>query len=285
MASTFMSSQTIDHVKAPYPNEANVGAVDVVRDGQTVVIFYTLRYGKNIHWCNIDLYLSMDGGKTYVNISSSKNLSGDIGRISTEGDKKIMWNISDSKKELADKPLVFKVEITKKDIVKRDYMVLAAASVYPSQSYGLMISTTKKVGFYVKARANMINLGGDGVDIAKSDGKYYKRIDGELYETGGFMLTTGKETRERYMITGGIMFRLNKNIYPYIGAGTGFNNLFWECYSSSGKKWACIEDKSHSGLTLDAGCIFRFGNFVVSAAASNTVFKYTEGEIGIGYVF
>lgn len=275
MASTIMSSQTIDHVKAPYPNEANIGAIDVERDGQSLVIFYTLRFGKKIHWCDIALYQSTDGGKSFTNISSSKNLSGDIGRINEGGDKKIYYNISSVKEQLADKQLVFKVEIQKKDVLERDFIVLGTASVYPVPSYGGMVATVKKMGFYLKYRNSF-----------KRPDKYQTCLsDGTSSYLGGSIMTTGEEIRQRVTYTGGIMYRVNSNLYPYIGVGSGFKYLWWEYYAPSGKSWAQVEDLSYDGLTLDAGILFKMGHFAISASVSNTAFKYTEGEIGIGYVF
>lgn len=275
MASTIMSSQTVDHVKAPYPNEVNVGAVDVERDGQTLVIFYTLRFGKKIHWCDIALYQSTDGGKTFTNISSSENLSGDIGRINEGGDKKIYYNISSVKEQLADKQLVYKVDIQKKDVLERDYMVLGTASVYPVPSYGGMIATVRKMGFYFKYRNSF-----------KRPEKYQTCLsDGTSSYLGASIMTTGGEMRQRVIYTGGIMYRVNRNLYPYIGAGSGFKKLWWEYYSPSGKSWAQVDDLSYDGLTLDAGILFKMGHFAISASVCNTAFKYTEGEIGIGYVF
>ena len=275
MTSTIMFSQTIEHVKPPYPDEVNVGAVDVERDGQTLVVFYSVRFGTKIRWCDIALYQSIDGGKTFTNISSSDYLSGDIGRIYEGGDKKIYYNISNNKEQLADKQLVFKVEVLKKHVNERKYMILGSASVYPVLSYGAMVATVNKVGFYVKARINMKDF--------NSYSQGY--IDGTVGDQREIMVTTGKEFKERFMITGGLMCKVNKHIYPYLGAGNGFKNTFWEYYSYEGNRWAHIGELSYSGLTLDAGCIFKFGTFVISTAVCNTAFKYTEGEIGIGFSF
>ena len=271
MASISMSSQTDDHVQAPYPDEVNIGAVNVSRDGQTLIIGYTVRLGENVRWCRVGLYQSTDGGQTFSNISSAKHLSGDIGRLYEGGIKEIKYNISEVKEQLADKELVYKVEVVSKDVIKREYILAGVASVYPNLSYGIMIGTVKKTGFYLKARTNFkfvsssYNCNGNGV-----------------LESGGKIWSNGIEERSRFVMTGGMLFHLNNRLYPYLGAGYGSKQLYLQDIQ---EKWANVTDLSYKGVSLEAGLLFKFNKMVVSTSVCNTAFKYTEGEIGFGFIF
>lgn len=266
-----LSSQTSEHVKAPYPDEVTIGAATVARDGRTLIVDYSIRLGANVRWCKVDLYQSTDGGKTFTNISSSKGLSGDLGKISESGTKEIRYDISNVKEQLSGKRLVYKVEVKNKDIVKRELLLSGVASLYPNMSYGVMIGTVKKAGFYLKARS----------DFNFISSSYSCNSDGDL-ETGGKIWTTGVESRSRMVVTGGMIFHVRNWLYPYIGAGYGSKQLYIQ---DTQNNWATVSDLSYQGVSLDAGFLFKFNKIVLSAAVCNTAFKYTEAEIGIGLMF
>ena len=263
-------SQTNGHVKAPNPGEITIGNVQV-EVGPVLKISYTIRLGEGVKWCKTGLFLSTDGGSTYKRVSESRYLSGDLGRITDDGDKEIMFDIKDIKQELADKQLDFKVQVISKDVIKREYLIAGTTSIYPNMSYGLMIGTIKKIGLYIKART----------DFNKISSSYNCNVNGEL-ENGGVIWSDGLESRSRFVITGGMLFHAKQWLYPYIGVGYGSKQLYLQ---DTHEKWATVTDYSYKGLSLDAGFLFRLNKIVVSTSICNTAFKYTEGEIGIGLIF
>ena len=263
-------SQTIGHVKTPEPGEITIDNVQVAV-GPVLTISYTIRLGEGVKWCKTGLYLSTDGGSTYTRVSESKYLSGDVGKITISGDKEIKFDITEIKQELADKQLDFKVKVIGKDVIKREYLIAGTASVYPNMSYGLMIGTVRKSGAYIKARTNFNTI----------SPSYNCNINGEM-ENGGVIWSDGVESRSRFIITGGMMFHAMPWLYPYIGAGYGSKQLYLQ---DTEKQWATVTDYSYKGLSIDAGLLFKFNKIVVSTAVCNTAFKYTEGEIGIGFIF
>lgn len=265
-------SQTGEYVKAPNPDEISLGAVNVElhRDRNTLIISYVVRLGADVRWCKIGLLQSTDGGHTFTRIPASK-LSGDVDKIFESGTKEVRFNITDIKDQLEDKDIVFKVNVQSKDVVKREFLITGVASVYPNLSYGVMIGTVKKAGYYIKARSDFKSL----------SSSYNCTSNGEL-ETGGEIWSNGLQSRSRFNITGGMLFHVNNWFYPYFGAGYGSKQLYMQDIQEN---WANVTDLSYKGVSFDAGILFRFGNFLVSTAVCNTAFKYTEAEMGIGFIF
>lgn len=266
-----LQAQTADHVPAPNPGEVSIGAVHVEREGAVINIDYRVLLGEGVQWCKVRLLISTDGGKTFSNIPTAKNVTGDIGKISKGGNKTINYNVSDDKHFLADKPLAFKVDVQGKNVIQHEFFILGNAAVYPQLSYGLMIGSVKKIGWYIKARSDF-----------KSPSATYNCGSNGILESGGTIWANGNIQKTRYVVTGGMMIHAANWLFPYFGAGYGSKQLFWQ---DTQNNWAKVTESSHQGISLDAGLLFKFGKFAVSAAACNTAFKYTEGEIGVGIIF
>ena len=83
-------------------------------------------------------------------------------------------------------------------------------------------------------------------------------------------------------VTGGLLIRAAKFMYPYFGAGYGSRNVLWKDTDGA---WVGISDYSFAGLSAEAGVIFKFGPVSLSAGVSNTAFKYTAAEVGLGVMF
>lgn len=154
---------------------------------------------------------------------------------------------------------------------EKNLLVMASASVYPSMSYGLMLGYVQTVGGYVKFRSNFDFTA--GAYSATSD----CNIDG-----GGYLWPSGEKTETIMTATGGLLIRAAKFMYPYIGAGYGSRNILWK---DTDGEWVNISDYSFTGLSAEAGIIFKFGPVSLSAGVSNTAFKYTAAEVGIGVMF
>lgn len=154
---------------------------------------------------------------------------------------------------------------------ENNLFVLASASVYPSLSYGLMAGFVKTVGGYVRFRSNFDFTSGEYT--ASSD----CTIDG-----GGYLWPSGARTESVLNVSGGLLFRLAKSVYPYVGLGYGSRKVLWQ---DTDGKWVGISDYSFGGVSVEAGAVFRLGPVALSAGVSSTAFKYTAAEVGIGVAF
>lgn len=255
----------------PLQGEVYVGSVEVSNIGSVFSVKYELLLGENVKSCNVKLVLSLDGGRTYSFVPDVRNLKGDVGKIKEEGLKHIEYDIFEDKRTLVDKDIVFKVEVTGKDVIKTETLVAANMSVMPQLSYGIMAGMVRKVGGYVKFRSDF-SFPSSNLSCTK---------DGRTSD-GGTIWTDGGKCKSRLVATGGVMFRAVKWLYPYLGAGYGYRNVFWREYTGD---WVKVSDYSVSGVSLDAGAVFKIGKFALSAGVTNTAFKYTEVEVGIGVVF
>lgn len=154
---------------------------------------------------------------------------------------------------------------------EKNLLVMASASVYPSMSYGLMLGYVQTVGGYVKFRSNF--------DF--TTGAYNASSDCNI-EGGGYLWPSGEKTESIMNVTGGLLFRAAKFMYPYIGAGYGSRSILWKDTDGA---WVGISDYTYTGLAAEAGLVFKFGPVSLSAGVSNTAFKYTAAEVGLGVMF
>ena len=260
-----------DHVRSPYPDEVTLGAMTVERIGSEFTIGYKVLLGDNVRWCKTKLMISIDGGKTFSFSPSSESVTGDLGKIYTSGTKYIKYDVSADKAKLAGKPIVFKVDVTSKDVLKRKILASAQASVFPQLSYGLMVGMVKKYGWYVKART----------DFNFTSSSYNCMSTGEI-DGGGYIWTEGSSKKSRLVVAAGGMLRASRWCYPYIGLGYGYRNMYWKDIQG---EWAKVSDMSCSGVSIDAGVALNFGKVAITLGVNNTSFKYTEAEIGIGVMF
>lgn len=240
--------------------------VEVAREKTVFTVTYDISLGKDLMSCNICLMLSTDAGLTFSTVEKSR-LSGDVGKISASGSKTIRYDFSQDVEKLAGKQLAFKVEVSGKDVLKREMLVGAQVAVYPHLSYGFMFAMVKKWGWYVKA----------GSDFRFPSSSY----ECSMLSRDSFW-GTGKSQISRLNITGGAMVRAVKWLYPYLGLGYGSYGLYWE---DAAGNWAKVSDYSTKGLSLDGGLAFKFGKVAVALGASNTMFKYTEAVVGVGVMF
>lgn len=258
-------------VVSPKANDVAVGRFDIKQDRALFNMTYLVLLGDNVLNANIELLISLDGGKTFEPAKKYGKIAGDIGLVKEAGTKVLRYDISDSREFLADKDIAFKLNVKSKDVLKSSVLVLAEVAPVPQPSYGLMIGYVKKWGGYLKVRSNFVfpktSL------VCTSDGKV---------EGGGTIWTTGQTKLSNLNITAGGMYRATKWLYPYIGAGYGSRKYYWEDHTGA---WATVKDYSFTGVSVDAGAVLKFGMFACSVGVSNIMFKHTEFEVGIGVIF
>ncbi len=246
-------------------NDILLSNVDVSRQKTTFIITYDIKLGEDTRSCDVALMLSTDAGQTFSRVDKA-DLSGDFGRITSSGQKSIQYDFSRDKESLAGKQLSFKVDVVGKDVVRSRTFVSGQVAVYPHLSYGVMAGMVRKWGWYAKARTDFQFPGYSYTHTSSVD---------DFWGTGASKVS-------RLNVTAGAMVRAVNGIYPYLGLGYGRYGLFLQDYAGD---WAKVNDYCAEGLSLDAGVVMTFGKISVSAGVSNTNFKYTEAEIGLGIMF
>ena len=151
---------------------------------------------------------------------------------------------------------------------EKNLLAQVSASVYPRMSCGVMLGYVQTIGGYVKFRSNFNST--KGLYNAASD----LNIEG-----GGYFWPSGDKAESVMNVSGGMLLRATKSLYPYIGVGYGSRKMMWQ---DAGGKWANITDYTYTGISAEAGLIFKLGPVALSAGVSTTAFKYTAAEVGIG---
>lgn len=251
--------------KSKADDEVVLSGVEVSRNKTVFSINYDISLGADLRSCEVVLLLSTDAGGTFSRVDR-QFLSGDYGKIASSGSKTIEYDFSRDMDNLAGRQIVFKVEVTDKAVDRREMFAAAQLAVYPHLSYGVMVGSVNRFGWYAKLRS----------DFSFPSPSYFRATK------GGNFWGTGRSQIYRLNVTAGAMARIGECICPYVGAGYGSYGLCWEDAEGD---WAGITDYSTKGLSLDAGVVLKFGNLAITVGASNTMFRYTEAEIGVGLFF
>ena len=105
------------------------------REGSTLIRDYDINMGGNFISCDVALMMSVDGGRTFSPVTVTDKVKGDVGRITTSGQKRIVYDIDSIKESLAGKKLAFKVQVknkTKKKVQdnKGRFFAMGTASTF-----------------------------------------------------------------------------------------------------------------------------------------------------------
>ena len=179
-----------------------------------------------------------------------------------------------------EKQVVYKLvlRLETPDSKKTRTMVMPVAGVGSTVSYGLMVGVVKKWGWYLKAKYDF-----------KSQETEAECTNLGTNTQGTPMWFTGETASTRMAITTGVMRRLAKPLYLYLGAGFGYKNLAWEMADgvsgTNSDKWAENVDDSYTGIEADLGLVLRTGNVAFTAGVQSNSFKYFEATVGIGIMF
>ena len=157
------------------------------------------------------------------------------------------------------------------DSKKTRTMVMPVLGVGGNTSYGLMVGLVKKWGWYLKAKYDFKSQETD------------LECDGTGMDTNGNMLwMSGESASTRLAVTTGVMYRMAKPLYLYLGTGFGYRTVAWETVEG---KWAENTDGSYSGIEADLGLVLRTKNLAFSAGVQSNSFKYFEATLGVGIMF
>lgn len=259
LMSCCMSSNGQPYNQVIAPSEVSIGGTEVVRENREIKVSYQILLGDNIRSCNVELLLSTDGGITYSDMFTRNSVSGDVGYIKTSGFKQIVFDITDCRKELAGKELVFKVNVNAKT-VDHEMCFLASAGISPRFTGGLMFGVVDRFGGYAKLKSN--------------------------FRLGRYS-DAGDETRySKLVISGGFLCRATDFLYPYIGLGWGFSKYqYGEYYQFGMYSWENFPMESCNGVAADIGALLRFNKFAFSIGCSTINFKTVDFDLGIGIMF
>lgn len=152
-------------------------------------------------------------------------------------------------------------------------LVMPVIGLGETMSYGAMVGVVKKTGVYAKVKYNFQSL----------DNNYECNDQGVIAGTDNYnSWFTGENKIARFAVTAGLLQRLWKPAYLYVGAGYGYKRLGWELDSG---EWAENTDKTCKGIEAEVGGIYRIKNFALSAGVQTNSFKYWEATLGIGIMF
>ena len=258
-------------LQSPKRDGVSIGNTKVSRDDTDLVVDYQIMLGDNVLSCNVEVIMLVGGQKGRRIVLGASELKGDFGRITESGFKQVRYNVEKDKTYLAGKDIRFTLNVKSKNILDDEVIAMASVSVMPQLSYGLMLGYVKKFGGYAKFRSDF-HFGQAAYECNK-----FGEIDG-----GGLLWADGQQRKTRLQATGGVLFRLTKWCYPYVGAGYGTRSVQWQDYEG---QWAQVSDYSCKGIAAEAGVILKIGPVAVSAGYSSTAFKYSELELGIGVMF
>lgn len=176
-------------------SEITISDAWVSREGRTLIIDYDITMGGNFISCDVALMMSVDGGRTFSPVTVTDKVKGDVGRITTSGQKRIVYDIDSIKESLAGKKLAFKVQVknkTKKKVQDNKGRFFAMGTASTFGMYGAKMGYVKKFGAYAA---------------------YSDTFSGGMFDN--------------FTITAGGMMRATSWLYPYVGVGYGQLN-FWE---------------------------------------------------------
>lgn len=264
---SFASVSRSQELVAPRKDGITIGDTKISREKNEIIIDYNVLMGDQVLSCKVGVTMLLNGkpfrGKEYF--------SGDIGSIRKPGPKQIRYDISQQKEELAGKDISFKINVLDKDVLDTKTILMATASPLSPRSYGLMAGVVKKVGGYARFQSNF--------SFTKTA---FKADESGAIDGGGYMWMTGEGKVQTLRGTAGVLLRAHKLIYPYIGAGYGYNNYIYEDISGD---WGLIKHLSSSGLVLETGIVVKAGPIALSAGVSSTMFKTASLDIGVGVIF
>lgn len=253
-------------------NEVSVSNAWVSRDNYTLVIEYRIDMGENVTSCDVELMISQDGGSNFTAVSAKEGLTGDIGKVSSSGQKIIIYDINSIKNELAGKDLAFKVQI--KDIKEKKVKEHEDMPEMKDTKDLTKVKKSKKEKetkgkFFIMGTGSTFGMYGLKAGFANKFGGYISYSDAF---TGNML--------DNWNINGGVMIRATRWLYPFIGAGYGQLNF----YDDDDDYYV-----KYNMIPLEAGAMCKFGAFLISAAVEPiTVIGERFGcsfELGIGFCF
>lgn len=269
---TLRGQETVG-LRPPKPNQVSIGNVEVITGTRKVQVKYQVGFGENIRKCTVNLKVSDDGGQTFQIRPDKTSIKGDVGEITTPGEKEILYDITKDKDKFVDKDVAFKVIVKNAESAEK----LRTFALVGLALWGHWDSSSELQG-YLNVMAGMCRTFGGYVKVG-TNMSFYKNAEVVRSETQAPRSTHD----EQYLtVTGGVLFRVTKNIYPYFGLGYGGNNYYITVDKNEVYR---IKNKSLNSMAIDAGVAWKMGCFSLSTGISSILFKTWSVSAGIGVAF
>jgi len=257
----------------------NISNIDFKQSGQQIIINYRLSFLSYDEQAEISVYVSMDGGKTFI--GPLKEVKGDVGKNIRNGKKTIIW---EAFKEIASfqGDIVFDVKAKINKIKQKSHFYLSYTGSYEAP-IGITLGIFNRYGFYVSTRISPTYFTSS---IYETDGESV--ID---YDKNGYYQFNGNKLNKRLATTLGISKQLTRNIHIYAGCGVSDYALLWEIdqynydnikYNSS---YAKHINESFFSYELEAGFKLHFSKLLIAGGVSTPAFKWFEFVGSVGFVF
>lgn len=268
-------------------NAQQVTNINSQLTGNTITIDYTLTGAKFNQKFNVNLYVSLDGGKTFQ--GPLKGVSGDSGEGIKAGTHKIFWDPYKDVNSL-EGDIVFnvKAEVIDQKIEKHFFVHYTGNYSLRSSGYtaplGLSIGQIGKIGWYVSARMNTSAFSKsqydfDGTDVVDYDKVLYYEYDSD-YKYPSFEALAG------------ITIQAGWNFFLYAGAGYGYQKYYWHINEYDyvtgdlqSDSYLDYTDYSASGIAAEAGFIVKAKMVSFNLGMSTLNFSYSNIVFGIGLNF
>lgn len=288
----------------PKRNGVSIGETKVLMGKDEIIIDYRILLGEDVRSCKVNVTMYLDGRP----FRKATEFSGDIGNITESGFKRIRYDFGDRKERLAGKDISFRLDvsdkkvsdsiavtdtesgnasgnrvsdlnISEKKVIGTKWLVSAHTSPLintmssktsiPS-SYGVMVGAVKKIGGYVGFRSNY----------------EFANADHFVYSYSGLTSPTAKTKISVVKASAGLLFRVYEGLYPYAGAGYGFNDrMYLNSDNSYSGSWWLIKDLSLEGLVVESGIVSKVGPIAISIGVSTIKFKAFSLDLGLGVMF
>ena len=262
--------------------KASTQTIENIRDSfdqsrQLMLIYYDLKgldYKQEIEIIPI---FTVDNARKIL--PSKDNLSGDLGWVNKDGKNKlIIWDpFADSITSLRSFQVYIKTNLRKVMLPTYGLLCLQGSNSAP---FGLKIMTLDRRGFFL------------GFRKSRSAPSYQYKVsnDGVIdYRESGIYKIGSERRLSSYALTAGKPFRLNRNVFAFIGAGYGAERLFWqyEAYNLNGelinKYWALNEKVNRKGIVIDIGVGIRKRFYMVDLGLSTINFTSFQVTASVGF--
>lgn len=255
--------------------------------GNNITVDYTLTGAKYNQIFNVQLYVSLDGGKTFQ--GPLKAVSGDVGEGIKSGSKHIIWDPYKDVHSL-EGSIVFnvKAEVINQKLEKHFFVHYTGSyslrDVAYTTPFGLSIGQIGKIGWYVSARLNTNAFSKsqydfDGTDVIDYDKILYYENDSKYkYPAMEAFAGITAQIRWNFFVYGGVGYAYQK----YYGHINEYDFVTNDLQSDS---YINYTDYSASGIAAEGGVIIRAKSLSFNVGYSTLNFSYSNIVFGVGFNF
>lgn len=257
----------------------NISNIQYQRDGNKILITYSITDAKFYQAFNIDLYISFDNGENFI--GPLKEVEGDVGeKVSAGKNKKIYWDVFRELDKLKGE-IIFDIRAKViKNIDRKYFVIYQGNNITP---FGLKVGHVGLWGWYASVFTNTnFNI----YDYESNNGVI------QNYPVDQYYMVTNEKKYSRYSIVAGFNYQFLKNLYVNVGAGYGHKELLNQIdeYSYNNDTYLAnsymkVNSESYSGLEIEAGLMYKYKNFVFSTGVNLLNAKRLDWNAGIGYCF